>query len=265
MAQYIIDDIEVPNLEALNEVLFLYINMDESTGRRERISAMLDEAKVVHQRVTGVVGRVVFENYSEAKKLHFLKCHGRHMRPGELGCYLSHLAAMQVFLESDKPFCLILEDDAIVLPNATVLQTVFQPDMTEKWDFLRLQTRRKLQFLKIADVDKTHALTVNLTRSTGATAYALNRHAAEVLLKKLERIEVPYDHAFDRPQHFGLKYRHLAPDTFALASHDSTIETAKPERAKGPILIHKVVWRVKTEVGRFIWALETYLNKILWG
>ncbi len=35
------------------------------------------------------------------------------LTPGELGCTLSHLQALQLFLDTDDQYALILEDDAI--------------------------------------------------------------------------------------------------------------------------------------------------------
>jgi glycosyl transferase family 25 len=39
---------------------------------------------------------------------------GRPLYPGELGCYSSHYAAWEMFLDSGAPQMLVLEDDTIV-------------------------------------------------------------------------------------------------------------------------------------------------------
>ena len=51
-----------------------------------------------------------------AKQYFELAVKGRSnsLTPGELGCTLSHLEALRVFLESSDEYALVLEDDAIL-------------------------------------------------------------------------------------------------------------------------------------------------------
>lgn len=37
--------------------------------------------------------------------------YGKILTPGEVGCALSHVKALEYFLETDDSYCLILEDD----------------------------------------------------------------------------------------------------------------------------------------------------------
>ena len=134
------------------------------------------------------------------------------MRPGEIGCYLSHLAAMQAFLATDASHALILEDDATLLPAL--------PDV-----LARATSRETVATLGRAQAGKpphgfqarpaaahaAHALCVNLFRSTGSAGYVLSRHAAEVYLDKLLPIGQPFDHAFDRGWFLGLRMREVRP------------------------------------------------------
>ena len=66
-------------------------------------------------RVPAVDGRLVSAETKVDRRL-YRRRHGRDVRPGEIGCYLSHLAAMQAFLATDAEHALILEDDATLLP-----------------------------------------------------------------------------------------------------------------------------------------------------
>lgn len=244
----------------LEQVLFLYINLDRSPERRADIERQLQALGVNASRVVGVDGVAVWPQVSEQTKQRFRSCHGRELRPGEVGCYDSHLRAMDLFLASSFSHAIILEDDALIPDTPDVLQKLFAQGAAQSWDFLRLHSRRDYLSLPVQALDATYGLHVNLTRSTGATAYALNRQAAQSLRQSLAQIEVPYDHAFDRPHHFGLKYRHLKPDLFHVAGHPSTIETAPSVKQPALRKVPTLFWRMRSETGRFIWSVVNYLR-----
>ena len=79
------------------------------------------------------------------------------------------------------------------------------------WDVLKLESRRTGFKLALQQLTPTHALCVNLFRSTGSAGYVLSRHAAQVYLDKLLPIGQPFDHAFDRGWFLGLRMREVAP------------------------------------------------------
>ncbi len=138
--------------------------------------------------------------------------HGREVRPGEIGCYLSHIAAMQAFLATDASHALILEDDATLLPALPeVLARATSREAVSTWDVLKLESRRRGFKLALLQLTSAHALCVNLFRSTGSAAYVLSRHAAQVYLDKLLPIGQPFDHAFDRGWFLGLRMREVTP------------------------------------------------------
>jgi glycosyl transferase family 25 len=234
------------------DTIFLYINMADSQDRRHHMEEQL--ASLVHERVEAVNGYELFATISEQDKKRFLKAHGRDLRPGELGCYLSHLKAMQRLLDSDYKYAVILEDDASMLETIPDLASYFSDKKAASWDFLRLQSRRQFHKLALSD-----GFCLNLTRSTGATAYAVNRKAAKILLEKLQVIEAPFDHAFDRPQHFGLRYVHADPLPITVHGFCSTIETSRPQKLCGLAKLPSLWWRTKSEIFRFLWSLKFYL------
>lgn len=234
-------------------VLFLYINMADCTERRAHMEDEL--SAFIHERVEAVNGRAIFDGLSELDKMRFRRCHGRDMRAGELGCYLSHLKVMERFLETDYAYAIILEDDAALAEKHDAIASYFTPDMTSKWDLLRLQSRRSFKKLSVR-----LGFCLNLTRSTGSTAYAINRKAARTLLDKLKTIEVPYDHAFDRPHEFGLKYLHADPLPVGIYPFESTIDTSRPYKNKGLKKVPSLWWRTKSEVSRALWSLAFYMR-----
>lgn len=72
----------------------------------------LEQAGIDFVRVSAVDGRKSDPrqnpSYQERRALAFL---GRNISGGEMGCYLSHLKAAQMFLESGEEYGMVLEDD----------------------------------------------------------------------------------------------------------------------------------------------------------
>ena len=103
----------------MNDILVLLINLDRSPERLETSSAALAAADVNFERISGVDGAQIdlnaLPNFDAARARRAM---GRVLTAGEVGCYLSHLAAISRFLETDAAQCLVLEDDFEVQPGA---------------------------------------------------------------------------------------------------------------------------------------------------
>jgi glycosyl transferase, family 25 len=175
------------------------------------MASQLDALQMPFTRVPAIDARVVCAKGKFDAQRYRLR-HGRELRMAEVGCYLSHLAAMQTFLATDARYALILEDDATLLPELPdVLAQATTGEAASTWDVLKLESRRKGLKLALQQLTSTHAITVNLFRSTGSAAYVLSRHAAQVYLDRLLPISQPYDHAFDRGWFLNLRMREISP------------------------------------------------------
>jgi glycosyl transferase family 25 len=149
-------------------------------------------------------------------------------RPGEVGCYLSHLKAMEEFLRTDAPWCLILEDDVEVSPECVeVLAALGQKD---DWDLVKLFCFHSGLPVRQRALTQKHHLVVHLTRTTSSAAYAINRHAAEKLLKSMRTISEQVDHALERPWETGLRVRGVRPLPVVLAPVAATTTIGYADR-----------------------------------
>jgi len=97
--------------------LIYVINLDRDAERMASIRANLEALGLPFERLPAVMGKDV----PEWEKLVDLPAYAWRNRldtprAGEVGCYLSHLKAMETFLRTDAPWCVILEDDVEVLP-----------------------------------------------------------------------------------------------------------------------------------------------------
>ncbi|GBL24298.1 hypothetical protein EMGBS6_10830 [Opitutia bacterium] len=144
-------------------------------------------------------------------------------RAGEVGCYLSHLKAMETFLRTDAPWCVILEDDVEVLPACgEVLRALAERN---DWDLVKLFNFHSGLPVKKRALAGGHHLVVHLTRTTSSAAYVVNRRAAETLLQSMRPITEQVDHALDRPWQTGLRVRGIRPMPVVLAPVAATTST----------------------------------------
>lgn len=177
------------------------INLDRAPARQARIGAQVQRLGLPFSRLAAVDARALTPaQQASLDEPGYRQRHGMSPVPGEPGCYLSHVEAMQRFLASDATFALILEDD--VLLHATlpaVLAALSQH--TARWDMVKLSGVHSGTPVPVFDLTVGHRLAVMLSRCTGSSAYAINRRAAQAYLhgaRPLLPMQLPYDHVFDQ-------------------------------------------------------------------
>lgn len=196
--------------------LIYVINLDRDAERMASIRANLDALGLPFERLSAVMGKDV----PEWEKLVDLSAYAWRNRldaprAGEVGCYLSHLKAMETFLRTDVPWCVILEDDVEVLPACgEVLRTLGEKD---DWDLVKLFNFHSGLPVKKRALAGGHRLVAHLTRTTSSAAYVVNRRAAQTLLRAMLPISEQVDHALDRPWETGLRIRGIRPMPVVLA------------------------------------------------
>ena len=239
--------------------LIYVINLDRDAERMASIRANLDALGLPFERLPAVMGKDV----PEWEKLVDLPAYGwrnrlNMPRAGEVGCYLSHLLAMETFLRTEAPWCVILEDDVEVLPAcAVVLRTLAEKD---DWDLVKLFNFHSGLPVQKRALGLGHHLVAHLTRTTSSAAYVVNRRAAETLLYSMRPISEQVDHALDRPWETGLRTRGIRPMPVILAPFATTTSSigyqdkAKAGRTLGKSL-KLFLSRAKKEICRFGYGL----------
>ena len=239
--------------------LIYVINLDRDAERMASIRANLEALGLAFERLPAVMGKDV----PEWEKLVDLPAYAWRNRldsprAGEVGCYLSHLKAMETFLRTDAPWCVILEDDVEVLPAcAEVLRSLAEKD---DWDLVKLFNFHSGMPVTKRALAGGHRLVAHLTRTTSSAAYVVNRRAAETLLKSMRPISEQVDHALDRPWETGLRTRGIRPMPVVLAPVAHTTSTigyqdrSQARRTLGKSL-KLFLARAKKEISRFGYGL----------
>ena len=186
------------------------INLDTATDRRAFMEKALASTSFLVTRISAVDGRTLpqpLEGYDEAL---YHRRHGRTTKPGEIGCYLSHVKAWRAFLESGDDHGLIVEDDLVLGPDLerVVLRAL---EHAEHWNLLRLSGLGTGNPASVIPLDDQYSLCVNLARLKGTGAYVVDRRGAEALVAGMLPMWLPFDHALDREWAHGLKALSVAP------------------------------------------------------
>ena len=234
------------------------INLDRAPERLARVAAQLQRVGLPFEQLPAVDARRLSpEQQAALDEATFRRRHGMTPLPGELGCYLSHVEAMQRMLRSGAEFGLVLEDDVLITER---LPAALQGLMAhaDRWDMVKLSAVHSGTPQRILEVAPGQWLAVMLSRCTGSSAYLINRRAAQAYASGLLPMQLPYDHVFDQGWRFGLKVRLLTP-TPCIHDEDTASTIAAP--AQGPSRKFHWTRRLPTHA----WRLGNEWRRLVYG
>ncbi len=231
------------------------INLDRSPERLRRLRGTLDVLGIAVERVPAVDGENLALPHPGIDAALYRRTHGRDLSPGEAGCYLSHLRALEAFLASAHDFGVILEDDAAVDGRARDLVAALTAPMApHDWDLVKLESHHRSPGLTIRRLGDFRLCALPF-RSAGSAAYLVGRRGAAEMLAGLLPMRLPYDVAFDRGWDFGLRVRSVLPSPITAGGAGSTIDVGRAGTArKAPPL----GFRAATKAMRFVSALHAW-------
>lgn len=191
------------------DLITLVINMDSAPDRLAHMQTQLQDAGLDYQRIQGVDGSQLERPHKDFSERAYRHLHGRQWAPRELGCYLSHMKALQTFLDSTAHYALILEDDVRIDPT---IRQVLETALTHRahWNMLRLSTVNSGKWWSVRRLGATH-LAVCLTREKGAGGYLVDRVAAQKMVQRLLPMRLAWDIAFDLEWLIGFKTLGIHP------------------------------------------------------
>lgn len=188
----------------------LVINLDRASDRMREMERQLSGHGIEYRRISAIDGSKLDESVPEYDLMGYRIRIGKLPNMSEIGCYLSHLNAMEALLESEATHALILEDDA-VLPDD--FNTLLDEVLAERgcWDILRLSSSRKGKYLQIRELTAGRKIAINTRVLKNTAGYIVNRHAAQRCLDSLLPMRRPYDVALDRDWTMGLRTACVVP------------------------------------------------------
>lgn len=235
------------------------INLDRATDRLARIDCQLSALSLPFTRLSAVDARQLTAAQRAAfDEAAYRRMHGMAPVAGEIGCYLSHVEVMRAFVAGSASYALVLEDDVLLGDS---LPSVLRALMAHpgRWDMVKLSAVHSGTPVPVLDLGHGHQLAVMLSRCTGASAYIVNRRAAEAYLQRdggLLPMQLPYDHVFDRGWDLDLKVRLVTPTP---CTHDEQIATT----IEMPSTNRKFHWTRRLPA--FRWRLANELQRVVYG
>lgn len=197
------------------------VNLAGETARWARIAANLGESGLSwFQRFEAVDGRLLPEDAmrESVDRDFFTRWYGRPPSAGEVGCTLSHLGVYERMLDMQVQFALVLEDDALVMPEATSL---LEEKVLQQW---MESDRPRVLLLSAADrflrrggfaVGARHCAH-RVRNAWLAHGYLINRAAARLLLVRQRPIRFLVDDWLDLDMVFGLQVYCVQPPCIRL-------------------------------------------------
>jgi glycosyl transferase family 25 len=164
----------------------LVINLPEALERRQRVSRHLADLGLDSVEIIDAVRGSLLsasERRLQADDARSVARYGRELTAGELGCALSHVRAYERLLAGRDEFALILEDDAVLLPDVV---TLLHSKSVRDW--LMQPESRVLLMTPVRAFLKRGALPlqegyrlVRIRRAWEGYGYVVNRAAAEMM------------------------------------------------------------------------------------
>lgn len=134
------------------------INLERSKDRLELIAKDLDSAGLQWKRLEAIEpddSSFLCHSLYSRKKAESL--HERDLTKGELGCFLSHLAALNEFLDGTNAYLLVLEDDVTFTAGAAMdfleLLGLLERKLGSAWHCANLTMAYHKRFQALFDFD----------------------------------------------------------------------------------------------------------------
>jgi glycosyl transferase family 25 len=225
--------------------LVLLINLDRDTDRLAAARQRLLAEGLECERVSAVLGTNVPGALADQFRMSFAG-----MRPGEIGCYASHLVAAERFLDSGQECAVVLEDDIDCRPGAADVIASAIDHAPVGWDFIGLCADSRRAMRRIANLSHGRALVRFSRYPWGTAGYLVSRTGALKMLAPRPRM-IPIDLQIRQPWTLGLDAYGVYPPVIGNAALPSTIDALDggvPMRRaqKVPSSISGVLWYVRT-------------------
>ena len=209
------------------------INLDRSTDRLAHVRAEFDREGLAFERFPAVDGT----NLPAALAPYF---HGSPLRPGEVGCYASHLLLWQRIAGGGA--ALVCEDD-ISLPAgfAALLRSVLDA-APDGWDVIRMSSPTRRPVVPLRDLDGRHKLVRYWREPTLSGATLVSPKGAHKLCKPGLRT-LPIDADLRRPWAFDIDTYGVHPNPVRQQGHPSVIMAAGKRHSYRKLLTPDILWR----------------------
>lgn len=222
----------------MNLIVFV-VNLESRPDRWALMQSSANEIGLELNRIEAVDGRSIQpDDWVNFDKAAFEKRTGRHVLPGEYGCYRSHIAALESFINSDAAYGVILEDDIVI--DAGMMDRIRAiVEEVPSLELVKLINHRSVGFISLTATSQGDEVGRTLFGPQGsAAAYLVSREGARKLVQALTTMTLPWDVALEAYWQHGVGTLSLADDVAGFSERSSESSIA-PEGYRGKL----PVWR----------------------
>lgn len=240
------------------------INLDRSVERYQHALAQLAAwPDLPIERISAADGRVLSD--AELNQYYSLSLNQQHyhklLKPGEKGCYISHIWCWQQIVAQQLDFALILEDDFIVQCNLPALLDEVAK-LKEQWHYIKLAMPNKAQpVMQQQQLGAGFCLVHYKKHPVSTVAQFVSSAGAQLLLQKAVPFFRPVDVMLQFHFELGIKALGISPQPFCPEhSFDSSIYTRdKTNKNQWLFLKNRLNYFVQNQ----LFNLKTYGIKAL--
>lgn len=209
------------------------INLADNTTRMETVRAQLDAQGIPFERVEAVWGADLPPE--EVARVYDAGANKRRAKqdlvPGELGCYLSHIAAWRRIAEGTAPGGIILEDDFAASSDLAEVLHALCVTPSPEWDIAKLFCIDDApQMISAAPLAGRYQLCKPYRVPSTTLGYAITRASAAALLAR----SVPFFRPIDEDHKFfwehGQRIALVHPNVLTVGTQDAATGTIGSER-----------------------------------
>lgn len=193
------------NLKRAHKMVVYVINLERRHDRRTAIIEQLHKINLSPTWIDAIDGQK-----SAFQATHKQTLERTGLKPSELACYFSHLAALEAVASGREQHAVILEDDAIICNDFS--QTVQDASPWLTWcPVIRLSALKKQVGHTLATNLSGHRIILPTKSTSGSHGYMASKEGAKMLLSKLAHVKLPIDTAMDHYWLLGVPIASISP------------------------------------------------------
>jgi glycosyl transferase, family 25 len=237
------------------------INLDKDVGRLAHMAKELGAAGIAFERFPAVYGLDV-----PADLAPFLLTPSgaiaSQLKPGEIGCYASHLGVYQSLVADETAdAALIFEDDCRLAPEFAQIVANALKMLPGDWDIVRLSNRPKRPYVSCGRLVGPFELAIYSRIPNIAAAYLISRAGA----KRFLNMPIPRRRAVDedlrRPWFHGLSTWGVVPPPAVSNLFESSIDALGDRGLVPGFRFSKILTKKRegpiTAIRRLLWTINS--------
>lgn len=196
----------------------LILNLPRSTDRRAAMSDQLGRCGLHAEFVEAVDGRALDAQERAVHRAESFAAFHSPLTAAEIGCYLSHIKALERIAEAGWPWAVVLEDDVPLREDLAARLSVVCREADTSLDLIKLAGRlkRRLVLQRLTNGDQL----VRFRRPPiGAYALLWSQTGARKLLAHSRLVRRPFDVEIKHWWESGLQIATLVPELVTLDPH----------------------------------------------